>query len=151
MKAWVALGSGHTESGLPRRAAVCARGGNAFEVYYVRLHHLRQTEGELMRRSWARLLLDGDDAVLRNTFRWPSHRGHRSLPAAAARLLCGQTLSLDQSEVNWWAPVNTIISSGVIHLVGNLLDHYIMFWKRNQFSYLLKFLISQNHSIAEKR
>ena len=38
------VGSGHTESGLPRRAANCARGGKAFELYYVRLHHPRQTE-----------------------------------------------------------------------------------------------------------
>jgi len=30
-------GSGHTESRLPRRAAIFARGGKAFELYYVRL------------------------------------------------------------------------------------------------------------------
>ena len=29
-------GFGHTESGLPRRAAICARGGKAFELCYVR-------------------------------------------------------------------------------------------------------------------
>jgi len=62
--------------------------------YYVRLHHPRQTEGGLTRRTSARLLFDGDDAVLSNTFRRPSRRGHRSLPAAAARFLCGQTLRL---------------------------------------------------------
>ena len=45
------LGLGHTESGLPRRAAICARGGKAFELYYVRLHHPRQTEGGLTRRT----------------------------------------------------------------------------------------------------
>jgi hypothetical protein len=39
----------------------------------------------------ARLLFDGDDAVLRNTVRNPSRRGHRSQSAAAARFLCGQT------------------------------------------------------------
>jgi hypothetical protein len=44
-------GFGHTESGLPRRAAICARGGKAFELYYVRLHHPRQTEGGLTRRT----------------------------------------------------------------------------------------------------
>jgi hypothetical protein len=32
---------GHTESGLPRRATICARGGKAFELYYVRLHQPR--------------------------------------------------------------------------------------------------------------
>jgi hypothetical protein len=42
---------GHTESGLPRRAAICARGGNAFELYCVRMHHPRQTEGGLTRRT----------------------------------------------------------------------------------------------------
>jgi hypothetical protein len=41
----------HTESGLPRRAAICARGGMAFELYYVRRHHPRQTEGGLTRRT----------------------------------------------------------------------------------------------------
>jgi len=60
------LGSGHTESGLPRRAAICARGGKDFELYYVRLHHHRQTKGGLTRRTSARLLFDGNDAVLRN-------------------------------------------------------------------------------------
>ena len=40
----------------------------------------------------ARLLFDGDDAVLHNTVRRPSLRGHRSLPASAARVLCGRTL-----------------------------------------------------------
>jgi len=35
------LGSGHIESGLPQRAAICARGGKAFELYYIRLHHSR--------------------------------------------------------------------------------------------------------------
>jgi len=42
----------------------------------------------------ARLQFDGDDAVLRNAVRMPSHRGHRSLSAAAALFLCGPTLSL---------------------------------------------------------
>jgi hypothetical protein len=37
--------------GLPRRAAICARGGKAFELYYVRLHHPRQTKGGLARRT----------------------------------------------------------------------------------------------------
>ena len=45
------LGFGHTESGLPLRAAICACGGKAFELYYVRLHHPRQTEGGLTRRT----------------------------------------------------------------------------------------------------
>ena len=45
------IGFGHTESGLPRRAAICARGGKVFELYYVTLHHPRQTEGELTRRT----------------------------------------------------------------------------------------------------
>jgi len=40
----------------------------------------------------ARLLFDGDDAVLHNTVLTPSRREHRSLPAAAARILCGRTL-----------------------------------------------------------
>jgi hypothetical protein len=39
----------------------------------------------------ARLLFDGDNAVLHSTVRKPSRRGHRSLPAAAARFLCGRT------------------------------------------------------------
>jgi hypothetical protein len=62
---------GHTESGLPRRegvptvlckiasspsnrrrAAVCARGGKAFGLYYVRLNHPHQTEGGLKRRTF---------------------------------------------------------------------------------------------------
>jgi len=34
-----AYDSGHTESGLPWRAAICARDGKAFELYYIRLHH----------------------------------------------------------------------------------------------------------------
>ena len=42
----------------------------------------------------ARLLFDGDDAILHNTVRTPSRRGHRSLPAAAARFLCDRTLSI---------------------------------------------------------
>jgi hypothetical protein len=42
---------GHTENGLPRRAAICARGGKAFELCYVRLHHPRQTERGLTRRT----------------------------------------------------------------------------------------------------
>ena len=42
----------------------------------------------------ARLLFDGDDAVLRNTVRRSFRHGHRSLPAAAARFLCGQTLTV---------------------------------------------------------
>jgi hypothetical protein len=41
----------------------------------------------------AYLLFDGDDAVLHNTVRTPSRRGHRSLLAAAARLLCGRTVT----------------------------------------------------------
>jgi hypothetical protein len=41
----------------------------------------------------ARLLFDGDDAILLNTVRTPSRRGHRSLPAAAARCLCGRNLN----------------------------------------------------------
>jgi hypothetical protein len=49
--AGAALGSGHTESGLLRRVAICARGGKDFELYYVRLHHPRQTEGGLTRRT----------------------------------------------------------------------------------------------------
>ena len=58
-----------------------------------RLHDPRQTEGGLTSAASARLLFDGDDAVVRNTVRRPSRRGHRSLPAAAARFLCGQTLN----------------------------------------------------------
>jgi len=38
----------------------------------------------------ARLLFDGDDAVLHNTVRTPSRRGHRSLPVAAACFLYGR-------------------------------------------------------------
>jgi hypothetical protein len=45
------VGFVHTESGLPRRAVICACGGKAFELYYVRLHHRRQTEGGLTRRT----------------------------------------------------------------------------------------------------
>ena len=42
----------------------------------------------------ARLLFDGDDdAVLHSTLQTPFRRGHRSLPAAAARVLCGRTLT----------------------------------------------------------
>jgi hypothetical protein len=44
----------------------------------------------------ARLLFDGVDAILRNTVRKPSHRGHRSLPAAAAHFLCGQALRFNK-------------------------------------------------------
>jgi hypothetical protein len=43
------LGFGHTESGLPRRAAICARCREAFELHYVRLYLPRQTEGGLTR------------------------------------------------------------------------------------------------------
>ena len=46
-----ALGFDHTESGLPRRAAICAHGGKALELRYVRLYHPRQTEGGLTRRT----------------------------------------------------------------------------------------------------
>jgi hypothetical protein len=50
----------------------------------------------------ARLLFDGDDAVLRNKIWTPSRRGHRSLPAAASRFLCGQILkSLTIHGVNY--------------------------------------------------
>jgi hypothetical protein len=45
------LGFGHTERGQPRRAAICARGEKAFELYYVQLHLPRQTEGGLTRRT----------------------------------------------------------------------------------------------------
>ena len=45
------LGFGHTESRLPQRAAICARSRKALELYYVRVHHPRQTEGGLMRRT----------------------------------------------------------------------------------------------------
>jgi hypothetical protein len=41
----------------------------------------------------ARLPFDGDDAFLHNTVPMPSCCGHRSLPAAVACFLCGQTLS----------------------------------------------------------
>jgi hypothetical protein len=41
----------------------------------------------------ARLLFDGNDAILHNTVRKPSRREHRSLPAASARFLCGRTLT----------------------------------------------------------
>ena len=63
----VALGSGHRESRLLRWAPMCARGGKAFELYYIRLHHPRQTEGGLTSTASARLLFDGDDVVLCNT------------------------------------------------------------------------------------
>jgi hypothetical protein len=88
------LGSGHTESGLPWRAAIWARGGKAFELYRVRLHHPHQTEGGLTRRMSARLQFDGDDEVLHNTVQRPSRRGHRLPPVTAARFLCGHTLRL---------------------------------------------------------
>jgi hypothetical protein len=45
------LRSGHTENEMPRRTAICARGGKDFELYCGRLHHPRQTEGELTRRT----------------------------------------------------------------------------------------------------
>jgi hypothetical protein len=45
------LRSGHTESELPRRTVICARGRKDFELYCVRLHHPRQTEGKLTRRT----------------------------------------------------------------------------------------------------
>jgi hypothetical protein len=41
----------------------------------------------------ARLLFDGDDAILHNIVRTPSRRGHKSLPATAARFLCGRTFT----------------------------------------------------------
>jgi hypothetical protein len=47
----VVYGSDHIESGLPWRAAICACGGKAFEMYYIRLHHPRQTEGGLTQRT----------------------------------------------------------------------------------------------------
>ena len=31
-------------------------------------------------------------------------------------------IGLDQSDINWWVPVNAVISSGVLHLVMSLLD-----------------------------
>ena len=49
----------------------------------------------------ARLQSHGNDAVLRNTVRRPSRRGHESLPAAAARFLCGQTLNLPSAAGNF--------------------------------------------------
>jgi hypothetical protein len=39
----------------------------------------------------ARLLFDGDDAILHNTVRNPSRRVHRSQFAATVRFLCGRT------------------------------------------------------------
>ena len=63
-----------------------------------RLANVSKTQKSAARRDldWsaesARLLFDGDDAVLYNRFRTPSRRGHRLLPAAAARFLCGRTL-----------------------------------------------------------
>jgi len=45
-----------------------------------------------MSAASARLLFDRDDAVLRKTVRRLSRREHRSLLAAAACFLCGQTL-----------------------------------------------------------
>jgi hypothetical protein len=45
------LGFSHTESRMPWRAAICARGGKAFELYYERLHYPPQTEGGLTRRT----------------------------------------------------------------------------------------------------
>jgi len=75
--------------GLATRKVSCRGGqrsvpaaGKPSNCITLRLHHPRQTEGGLTRRTSARLLFDGDDAVLRNTFRRPSRRGHRSLPVA---------------------------------------------------------------------
>jgi len=39
-----------------------------------------------------RLLFYWDDAILHNTVRKPARHGHRSLPAAAVRVLCGRTV-----------------------------------------------------------
>jgi len=57
----------------------------------------------------ARLLFEGDDAVLHNTVRTPSRRGHRSLLSAAARFLYGRTFrcseqtgSVSLSQPCWW-------------------------------------------------
>jgi hypothetical protein len=44
-------GPGHTERRLPWRAAICACGGKAFELHYIRLHQPHQTEGGLTRRT----------------------------------------------------------------------------------------------------
>jgi hypothetical protein len=41
----------------------------------------------------AHLLFEGDDAILHNTVQTPSRRGHRSLPATAARFPCGRSLT----------------------------------------------------------
>jgi hypothetical protein len=49
----------------------------------------------------ARHLFEGEDEVVRNTGRKPSRRGHRSLPAAAVRFLCGQTLNLGARGAEW--------------------------------------------------
>ena len=43
--------SGHIERGLPLRAAVSARDGQTFKLYYIRLHHPRQTERGLPQRT----------------------------------------------------------------------------------------------------
>jgi hypothetical protein len=48
----------------------------------------------------ARLLFDGDDAILHSAFRTPSRRGHRSLPAAAAPFLCGRSL-IEEILAHW--------------------------------------------------
>jgi hypothetical protein len=44
-------------------------GRKAFELYYVILHHPRQTEDGLTRRTSDRLPFDRDDAFLHNTVR----------------------------------------------------------------------------------
>ena len=54
----------------------------------------------------ARVLFDGDDAIVCNTVRKSARRGQRPLPAAAARVLCGRTLTAQrddshQSLVTW--------------------------------------------------
>jgi hypothetical protein len=79
-----------------KRAAVtgrdlCPRGeGLGTVLHKTASSHPCQTEGGLTQRTSARLLYDGNDAVLHNKVRKPSCRGHRSLPAVATRFLCGQ-------------------------------------------------------------
>jgi len=53
-----------------------------------------------MSAASARLLFDGDDAILHNTVRTPSRRWHRSLPAAAAPFLRGRTLTGIRQQSN---------------------------------------------------
>ena len=93
--------------------------------YYPPGNSVSKTQMSAARRDldWsvepASFLFDGYDAMLHNTVRKLSRRAHRSLPAAAARFLCGRTLN----RVRCYSPL--VCVSTCIGIVSTL-----HFWKR---------------------